>query len=79
MNKYSCPLCGWKAPNNGFYEIRNKRAVTVKLDVPEEEFYPKIINVRSEMCDGMFEGSNWTEVHKCPKCSEEFEFENANF
>ena len=84
MQNYNCPECGWKPPIDKMYEVVNGKIKKLKAEdfekfLETENPYPKIIDMKTELIDGLFEGTKWTEVHYCPKCNKEFSFENANY
>ena len=87
-DKYNCPNCGFKPPIDKTYIIKNDKVKKIKIEDEnseniekylDNEIWPKIIEMKTEIIDGMFDGNAWTEVHYCPNCKKEFSFENANF
>jgi len=85
MENYKCPDCGFKPPVDKIYYIKNDKIKKKSLDDvmnfedDDNEYWPKLENVKTQLIDEMFEGTDWTEVHYCPNCKKEFKFNNANY
>lgn len=80
---WQCPECGWDPSDitdmdspELFYYVEDGIAKPIKdkgLDV-----YPRRIRGCSffDFWSGAT-GSAWTEIHRCPNCNKEFEFDNS--
>ena len=93
FNWWECPRCGWDWGNEGYYYVDKGKAIDcTELDektnnlvgkAPKgKKVYPVYGAEEFNYGASMNFGGNpvdWTELHKCPKCNIEFEFENSNY
>jgi len=87
---YRCLDCGWDPPMDSFYYVEEGEYFDCTVPTAtgiggdpeiEHEVYPKYKDFQHNYGKAMeFGGSpiDWTEVHFCPSCGKEFEFENSN-
>lgn len=65
---YNCPKCGNEHPDREYKRKVNEKMVQ----------FPQIEDkVYSSTPD--YQGYDWTEVHFCEKCKEEYSYENSSY
>ena len=65
----------WIYQDDGSYNINEQELAHIK-----EEKEVKVYPIRDKWSTDYWTGGNdWREVHKCPKCNEEFKYWNGNY
>jgi len=87
-SSYTCPKCGAEPPFDGFYYVRNGKAINCEkwVEVDGVEVYIRkppfkcfrVYPLVSDITNRYEGGEDWMETHKCSKCNKVYSFLNGS-